>query len=70
MIDHLLVVDIKKRWKAEDVLSHPWVLNRGNSKQLPEDVEEYCKDVMRDLKVKKKQLAAEPLLNPNQKKEN
>jgi hypothetical protein len=70
LINHLLVVDIKKRWKAEDVLSHAWILSRGNTKELPGDVGEYCKDVLRDLKAKKKQLAAEPLLISSQKKEN
>ena len=59
LINHLLVVDIKKRWKAEDVLIHPWILSQGNSKPLT-NYEEVKKEHLSSLKVKAKQYAAEP----------
>ncbi len=70
LIDHLLIVDTKMRWKAEDVLSHPWILSRGNTKELPKNVDEYRKEVFSDLKAKKKKSAAEPLFFSSHKKEN
>lgn len=61
LINHLLVVDIKKRWKAEDVLCHPWIISQGNSKPLPPNFEEYKKEHLNELKTKAKLFAAEPL---------
>ena len=34
LIRHLLVVDPHKRYKAVDVLCHPWILTHGNSKRM------------------------------------
>ncbi|CAF3676010.1 unnamed protein product [Rotaria socialis] len=32
LIDHLLVVDPKKRMRADDILLHPWIMSCGQSK--------------------------------------
>lgn len=53
---------MKKRWKAEDVLVHPWILSQGNSKPLGSNYEEIKKEHLSDLKVKAKQYAAEPFV--------
>ncbi len=60
LINHLLVVDIKKRWKAEDVLCHPWIISQGNSKPLPPNFDEYKKEHLNELRAKAKIYAAEP----------
>ena len=31
LIESLLEKDVESRLEAEDVLSHPWILNQGNS---------------------------------------
>jgi serine/threonine protein kinase len=62
LINHLLVVDVKKRWKAEDVLTHPWILSNGNTKELPPNLQEYQKKMLNELKLKAKQYASEPML--------
>lgn len=61
LINHLLVVDVKKRWKAEDILIHPWILSYGNTKELPANLEEYQKKILNELKIKAKQYASEPM---------
>jgi hypothetical protein len=63
LIDHLLIVDIKKRWRAEDVLTHPWIVTHGNTKPLPSNFDEHRKDMLNDLKAKAKVYAAEPFAN-------
>lgn len=60
LINHLLVVDIKKRWKAEDVLCHPWIVSQGNTKPLPSNYEEFKREHLNELRAKAKQYAAEP----------
>ncbi len=60
MINHLLVVDVSRRWKAEDVLLHPWIITQGNSKALPPNFEEYKKNYLNELRAKAKIYAAEP----------
>lgn len=60
LINHLLVVDINKRWKAEDVLCHPWIITQGNSKPLPPNFEEYKKNYLNELRSKAKLYASEP----------
>jgi len=60
LINHLLVVDIKKRWKAEDVLVHPWIVTQGNTKPLPANYDEFKKDYLNELKVKAQAYRAEP----------
>lgn len=60
LINHLLVVDVKKRFKAEDVLCHPWIITHGNSKELPANLDEYRKELLSELKTKAKQYAQEP----------
>jgi hypothetical protein len=61
LINHLLVVDAKKRWKAEDVLCHQWILTLGNSKQLPPNFDDMRKDHLKKLREKQKTYAAEPM---------
>ena len=65
LINHLLVVDIKKRWKAEDVLTHPWIVTQGNSKPQPSNYEEHRREMLNDLRTKAKQYANEPLPTQN-----
>ncbi len=60
LINHLLKVDAKRRWKAEDVLCHQWIITQGNSKPLPPNFEEYKKEHLAKLRAKCKQYAAEP----------
>jgi hypothetical protein len=60
LINHLLVVDIKKRFKAEDVLSHPWIITHGKSKEPPANYDEHKKELLNELKTKAKQFAQEP----------
>jgi hypothetical protein len=62
LINHLLVVDIKKRWKAEDVLCHPWILTQGNSKPLSAPYDEVRKEHLSELRTKAKQYMAEPFV--------
>ena len=52
-------MDIKKRWKAEDVLIHPWILSQGNTKPIG-NYDEVKKEPLADLKQKAKQYQAEP----------
>jgi serine/threonine protein kinase len=61
LIDHLLVVDIKSRWKAEDVLLHPWIITQGHTKELPANFSEHRKQLLSELKAKGKQYASEPM---------
>ena len=51
LINHLLVVDVKKRYKAEEVLCHPWIITQGNSKEMPPNLEEYRKELLNELKM-------------------
>lgn len=60
LINHLLVVDAKKRWKAEDVLCHQWIITQGNSKPLPANFDDFKKEHTQKLKDKCKKYAAEP----------
>jgi hypothetical protein len=53
-------VDIKKRWKAEDVLTHPWIVSQGNSKPLPPNFDEHKKNLLDELKAKAHVYSAEP----------
>lgn len=36
LVEHLLVVDIKKRYTAQEVLCHPWILNGGDTMTMPD----------------------------------
>lgn len=53
LIDHLLVVDPKKRMHADDILLHPWIMSTGQSK--PTGNTEELKAILRskyDAKIK------------------
>lgn len=53
MIEHLLVVDRKRRFSAIDVLSHPWILTGGDTTH-PVDhakVEEMRRNARKDLEL-------------------
>ncbi|CAF0747474.1 unnamed protein product [Brachionus calyciflorus] len=60
LINHLLVVDKKKRWKAVDVLCHPWIITQGNSKPLPPKFDKFKEEYLKELADKAKIYAAEP----------
>ena len=63
LIDHLLVVDVKKRWRAEDVLTHKWIVTQGNTRPLPSgsSYDEHKRELLIELKTKAKQYASEPM---------
>lgn len=54
------MVDKRKRWKAVDVLCHPWIVTQGNSRPMPSSFEEHKKEILKDLADKAKIYAAEP----------
>ncbi len=56
------MVDIKKRYKAEEVLCHPWIVTHGNSKELPANFDEHRKEMLNELKTKAKQFSQEPFI--------
>lgn len=63
LINHLLVVDKNKRWKAIDVLCHPWIVSQGNSKPLPAYFEKFKDDYQNELAEKARNYASEPIIS-------
>jgi len=53
VIEHLLVVDRKRRYSSIDVLSHPWILTGGDLTLSHENVkiEEMRRNARKDLEV-------------------
>ncbi|CAH1775078.1 unnamed protein product [Owenia fusiformis] len=49
-IDHLIVVDKKKRFSAIDVLCHPWILSRGGADPLPDNLANFRENRREELK--------------------
>ena len=52
---------MRKRWKAEDVLAHPWIVSQGNSKTLPPNYEEFRHNFKLEVNRKTRIYAAEAL---------
>lgn len=50
---------MKKRWRAEDVLTHPWIVTHANTQPVA-NYDEHRKQALDELKAKAKAYAAEP----------
>lgn len=57
LIEHLLVVDKKKRYTAIETLSHPWILLNGDMSRPPESskLDEMRKNTRKELELQAKQ---------------
>lgn len=57
LIEHLLVVDKKKRYTAIETLSHPWILCNGDMSRPPDStkLDEMRKNTRKELELLAKQ---------------
>lgn len=59
MISKLLVVDKKARFTAVDVLCHQWIITAGGSKDTPDNLSQYQKELREQLEAKAAENMAE-----------
>ena len=66
VIEHLLVVDRKRRYSSIDVLSHPWILTGGDITLSHENVkiEEMRRNARKDLEVQARKCYVSTCQNP------